>query len=379
MTRKCSRWALVSWALLAVVSSPAHCASPYRFWANGPSTSPDYFPIGVWLQDPLHAERYRSLGVNLYVGLWNGPTATQLSALRAAGMQAIATQNALALADGGDTIIGWMHDDEPDNAQPDEKYHEIRRADPTRPVWLNLGRGVGWDGWFGRGPRTNHPEDYPEYLKGADIASFDIYPGASKEVAIKNQFWRVPYGVDRLKRWSRPGTPVWAFIETGNITGHGSATPAQVRATTWAAIASGATGITYFVHQFAPSRTDRRLLGDAAMLESVTATNQMISNLARVLNSPTIDGARVERSAARPQLQLMRKDHGGNIYLFAVNLGGGASDVAIQVDGAAWELDAEVVGEGRSARLSAGKLTDHFSPYAVHIYKVAPPAAGARN
>ncbi len=61
------------------------------------------------------------------------------------------------------TIVGWMHGDEPDNAQelpggkgygppmPPAKivaeYEAIRKADPTRPVMLNLGQGVAWDGW----------------------------------------------------------------------------------------------------------------------------------------------------------------------------------------------------------------------------------------
>jgi hypothetical protein len=91
--------------------------------------------------------------------------------------------------------------DEPDNAQPlgkgygppvlpakiVEDYKRFRKADPSRPVLLNLGQGVAWDRYAGRGTRTNHPEDYPEYVKGCDIASFDIYPACHehREVAGK--------------------------------------------------------------------------------------------------------------------------------------------------------------------------------------------------
>src|SRR6187200_43199 len=57
-----------------------------------------------------------------------------------------------------------------------EDYQKIRANDPSRPVFLNLGQGVAWDNYIGRGVRRNHPEDYPEYVKGADIVSFDIYP-----------------------------------------------------------------------------------------------------------------------------------------------------------------------------------------------------------
>ena len=96
-----------------------------------------------------------------------------------------------------------MHGDEPDNAQslgegkgygppilPEkivESYERIRAADPTRPVLLNLGQGVAWDGYYGRGVRTNHPEDYPEYVKGCDIASFDIYPVAHDNAADRRE------------------------------------------------------------------------------------------------------------------------------------------------------------------------------------------------
>ena len=43
--------------------------SPYANWSNGPSSDPDYFPIGVWFQDPKNAVGYRAAGINLYVSL----------------------------------------------------------------------------------------------------------------------------------------------------------------------------------------------------------------------------------------------------------------------------------------------------------------------
>ncbi|MGC9327357.1 MAG: hypothetical protein ACP5I1_06965, partial [Candidatus Hinthialibacter sp.] len=90
----------------------------YEAWKNGPPKSPDYFPIAVWLQNPSNAQKYKAIGINLYVGLWKGPTKEQLSVLKDAGMQVICHQNAFGLSQKDDpTIIGWMHDDEPDNAQ----------------------------------------------------------------------------------------------------------------------------------------------------------------------------------------------------------------------------------------------------------------------
>src|SRR3546814_11235955 len=103
-------------------------------------------------------------------------------------MRVICQQNETVLRYPDDTLItGWLQDDEPDNAQPlsDGKgygppihpgqvisnYESLREKDSSRPVLLNLGQGVAWDNWHGRGSRTNHPEDYPGYAKGGDIIS----------------------------------------------------------------------------------------------------------------------------------------------------------------------------------------------------------------
>jgi hypothetical protein len=150
-------------------------------FARGLPREPGFFPIAVWLQAPTNAERYRAIGVNTYVGLWRGPTDEQLDSLDKAGIRLICGQDERSLRyKDRPTIVGWMQGDEPDNAQslgqgkgyvppilPSrivEGYEKIREADPDRPVLLNLGQGVAWDGYYGRGVRTNHPEDYREYI-----------------------------------------------------------------------------------------------------------------------------------------------------------------------------------------------------------------------
>jgi len=110
-----------------------------------------------------------------------------------------------------------MHGDEPDNAQSlgqgkgygppilpkkiTDDYYKIQQADPTRPVILNLGQGVAWDGYYGRGVRTNHPEDYPEYIKGCDIASFDIYPAARAGRKKRGSNWREQNNYRKRRRF----------------------------------------------------------------------------------------------------------------------------------------------------------------------------------
>jgi hypothetical protein len=223
----------------------------YRRWQNGPAGEAAAFPIAVWLQDPRNAPKYRELGVNLYIGLWQGPTERQIAELKRHRMPVICEQNEFALKHLDEKIIvGWMHGDEPDNAQslPDGKgygppippetivrdYRNIRANDPSRPVIVNLGQGVAWDGWYGRGVRTGHPEDYAEYVRGGDIVSFDIYPAVHDHRAVAGNLWYVARGVERLRRWAGPERIAWNCIECTRIGNPATKpTPRQVKAEVW--------------------------------------------------------------------------------------------------------------------------------------------------
>lgn len=281
----------------------------YARWRHGPPGDAGFFPIAVWLQSPHNAPKYQALGVNLYIGLWNGPTEQQIAELARHGMPVICEQNKYALKHLDEkTIVGWMHGDEPDNAQSLGKgkgygppippatiaadYQRIKAADPTRPVVLNLGQGVAWDGWHGRGVRTNHPEDYPEYVRGGDVLSFDIYPAVHDRPAVAGKFWYVAQGTDRLRRWTPPENPVWSCIECTRISNlKTKPTPAQVKAEVWMALIHGARGLIYFCHQFQPRFIEAGLLADAEMCESIASINRQIHTLAAVINSPALDTA----------------------------------------------------------------------------------------
>ena len=92
--------------------------SGYSKWKNGPPADKSFFPIAVWLQDPRNAAKYKAAGINLYIGLWEGPTDDQLAALKAAKMPVICSQNEVGLKHKDDpTIVAWMHGDESDYAQ----------------------------------------------------------------------------------------------------------------------------------------------------------------------------------------------------------------------------------------------------------------------
>ncbi len=376
----------------------------YQQWENGLPSDPSFFPIAVWLQAPKNAERFRKAGINLYVGLWKGPTEEQLRALKAAGMPAICAQNEAGLSsENADVIVGWMHGDEPDNAQPrrDGKgygppilpsaivagYQRIRQRDSSRPVLLNLGQGVAFDQYIGRGVRRNHPEDYPEYIQGCDIVSFDIYPAVHRndEVAGKLEF--VPKGVERLRRWSNDEKIVWNCIECSRISNTKvKPTPHQIRAEVWMSLIHGSRGLIYFVHQFEPSFKEATLLDDSELLPAVTAINQQIHELAPVLNSPTVDDAvRITSSDPEANIAAMVKHHDRARYVFAVNMRNRDTQATIELlrpasstpessdpESSAPESSgkAQVLGEDRTLEIRDGRFVDEFEAYDVHLYRL---------
>jgi hypothetical protein len=377
--------------LLSVINAGLGANAPanlYAQWENGPSHSADFFPIAVWLQNPRNAKKYKQAGINTYVGLWRGPTEEQLAELKNAGMKVICHQNRTALKHADDpTIIGWMHGDEPDNAQSlgqgkgygppilpkkiIDDYYKIRQTDPTRPVLLNLGQGVAWDGYYGRGVRTNHPEDYPEYIKGCDIASFDIYPAVHDKSEVAGKLWYVANGVERLTKWAEGEKIVWNCIECTRISNPNTkATPHQVKCEVWMSIIHGSMGLIYFVHEWQPKFNESALLSDAEMLSAVTAINRQINELAPVLNSPTIEAiASVSSSNEAVPIAMMAKKHDDTTYLFAVGMRGDTTTATFTFQQPGSYKTIEVIGENRTIPMKDGVFKDNFEAWNVHLYK----------
>ena len=394
----------IAWCPAAVLPAQAREEAAgqgaYARWRHGPPGDAGFFPIAVWLQSPHNAPKYRALGVNLYIGLWNGPTEQQIAELARHGMPVICEQNRYALKHLDEkTIVGWMHGDEPDNAQSlgREKgygppvppatiaadYRRIKAADPTRPVVLNLGQGVAWDGWHGRGVRTNHPEDYPEYVRGGDVVSFDIYPAVHDKPAVAGKLWYVARGVERLGRWAGKDRIVWNCIEcTGISNPKTRPTPQQVKAEVWMSIVHGSQGIIYFCHQFQPRFIEAGLLADEEMARTVGAINREIHALAPAINSPSVpDGVAVAvsppevpddmaRLLGRRGIAVSLKKHQGKVYLFAVRMAASPAKGEFEVKGLAGEATVRVLGENRALKARAGRFEDDFGPNAVHLYAV---------
>jgi len=385
--------------------------SPYVKWEKGPSPDAGFFPIAVWAQNPTNAKKYKAAGINTYVSLYRGPTDQQLAQLQEAGMKVVCHQNPTGLKHINDaTIIGWMHGDEPDNAKDMERhwkdvsrikeawpdapektfeewgkwgppippkftqksYAKVKAADPSRPVFLNLGQGVAYDNYKGRGIRSRHLEDYPEYIKGCDIASFDIYPVVHGKEEVSGKLWYVPQGVKRLKVWAKDKI-VWNCIECTRISNAElkKATPHQVKCEVWMAIVHGSMGLVYFVHEWQPKFNEAALLDDPQMLAAVTAINRQVTELAPVLNSSTVTGtACVASSNEDVPIALMMKKYKDAVYVFAVGMREGSTDAIFTLGGIEGQKQVEVIGEKRTIESINGVFRDKFEPWDVNIYRI---------
>ncbi|HEX8040266.1 MAG TPA: hypothetical protein VF490_14005 [Chryseosolibacter sp.] len=358
---------------------------------DNPGLASDFFPIAVWAQNPANAAAYKENGINLFVGIPRGLNEENLDYLRKADMKVIAHQNDFGLAHLQEGLIyGWMHGDEPDNAQRSKTgkgwdpcrdpeviitdYEKIKQNDPSRPVYLNVGRGVAYTNWVGRGACRGKTDMYKVsengYLKGADIVSFDIYPVNSGEADARGQLWYVAKGIDNLQAWTGYRKPAWCWIETTQISAKAERkpTPAEVRSEVWMALIHGAKGIGYFCHSFGDKTDDAALLHDPEMIRGVKAINAEVTSLARVLNSPDTSGyATVECDDPTIPVDVLTKEDGKSSYIFAIGMREGATTATFTVKHG---KKVEVIGENRTIRIKNHRFTDAFSSYGVHLYRV---------
>ncbi len=368
-------------------------ATPSQGFINGIyGSDPNFFPITVWQQQPeYYAQQYKDIGINIFSGLDDGPSEERLSLLKKAGLGVTLSQQKSALnsfPQYSSLYLGWQKYDEPDNAQGNASvpcisstevintYNEFKAADPARPVIINFGQAVANPNALDRGytcyGQNQGPGEYTytSYAKGADILSFDVYPA--------NHGYPITYvadGVDNLKKWVGTSKPIWAFIETTQIEADQSKpTPEQVKAEVWLALTHGASGIQYFVHVFTPTYMNTGLLVDGPMSTAVHNINSQISNLAPVLNSPTIDnGASVSATA---RIDHVVKKSNNQTYLFAVSPNSGNVNATFTVAGQGSGTVA-VIDENRTIAMTNGSFTDSFAGYGVHLYQISSTSPGA--
>ena len=384
---------------LATSTAQAVYTNPYAQWSNGPSTDPGYFPLAVWLQDASSsATQWKAANVNLFVGQWQGPTTAQLDALQAADMPAIVEMNGNAvdaasrtLSDGSPLVVGWMQQDEPDNAQwtgsawgppvptstIQNVYANIKAFDTTRPVYLGLSQGLGWDSqtWIGQGGNIVPSVHYPAYLAGTDIMSMDIYPMDCARSQVCGDAWRPAKGVDGLYQYGGPNKTAWNALETGDVAANGlKATVDEMRMEAWSSIIHGSKGIIWFIHGKSNTKNfDHQALlrpENAAHLAGFTTLNAEILSLASVINSESFNSeVIVQSSNAGVPVDTMVKHHNGLTYLFATGMRDNATTATFSFAGLG-DGTVEVINEDRSLAMTGGQFSDPFGGFDTHLYRI---------
>lgn len=363
---------------------PWYGGSPYyRRWPNAPVSGPDSWMVSVWLQNPVNAARFRDAGINLFVGLWNGPTDDQLATLARAAMPVITQQTGVWKTHTGDpTARGWLLPDQPDNAQlqtngsygpcipPSEAittYQTMVQNDPSRPAFLELGRGIVEPNWVGRGSAcTGHPEQYADYVRAADMLGVVLYPidaGLPLEL--------VATGIEQARTWSQDEKPVIAIVQASLIGEQRRPTPAQIRAQVWMSIVHRAAGIEYYCHQQRPTVVETDCLDDAPSLAALRQINAQLRDLAPVLDTlPIANGVTVSSSDPSLPVDTLLKRYAGATYLFAAAMREGNPRATFQLHRLPPAAQADVLGENRSIAVANGTFQDDFTSYGVHLYRL---------
>jgi hypothetical protein len=368
----------------------------YSRFSNPLPSDPNFFPLGVWFESVVdsNADLDKDAGLNLYIVLTadSNPSLVQRNGMRAVLQQSEWRTNQTAI--NSPAVAGWEMFDEVDMQQgPGQGYATLKSIlaqlpNDGRMRYNNYGKGVMF--W-----ETDAQAE--RFVNGfAHVVSNDIYwftdpnvHGASEGGRLLNggrpltptQTRRAAnygYTVDRMRALDAMDgrrKPIWNAVEVGWPAGETAAQgaraiePAEIKAAVWHSIIAGARGIIYFNHSFGGPHRSHHCLREpayAAVRAAVKSTNQLITQLAPVLNAPFADGF----DSASSSVRTMAKYHDGKYYVFAgsrENIASMATFSLLGVDSGT----ATVISENRSIPISNGRFLDSFADgNAVHIYRI---------
>ena len=365
----------------------------YGQFANGLPSDPGYFPLGVWFEsvvDQGNVNLDKDVGLNLYVVLTAN---SNLSLVQRNGMKAILQEEWRTNQSAINTsaVVGWMLADEVDMTQgPGAGYTVLKNTlaqlpNDRRMRYSNYGKGVMF--WEPDAQAERFVSDFQQ------VVSNDIYWFTDPNVSNRAEGGKLLNGgrpltpvqtrrasnygltVDRMRFLAKGQKPIWNFVEVGwpasetEAQGTRAIQPAEIRAAVWHSIIAGARGIIYFNNSFGgpnPSQHCLREPAYAAVRATVKSTNQLITQLAPVLNAPFADGF----LTAGPSVRAMAKFHESKYYVFAGSKETVASTAMFSLLGVD-NGTATVIGENRTIPISNGRFSDGFEDgNAIHIYRM---------
>lgn len=358
-----------------------------------------FLPIMSWVQHANTYKNLRELGFNTFVGTSSKMDAKQhCEAAGAAGGYAVPSfgqdgQGAIGHA----ALLGWIHGDEPDmpgktgepRTKPEEvvaHYQLIKAADKSRPVL------VTFTGAFTKQERSKYDEAaqkklYSGFVKGCDVAGFDIYPIYGSGHA-SHLNWPA-YGVEQLREFAGPRRPVYAWIETSKgsrwmtYEKQPDVLPKHTRFEVWGALISGATAYGYFTHAWRPDF--KEFAPTAEMQAEMKRLNAQVTRLAPAILAPRAKAAVAMTLEGGFECAFKATELEGTLHIFAQNrdLGPNAEKLGqfapvfpreakatVTVAGLKAGTRIEVVDEKRTLTAGDGKFTDDFGGLAEHVYAI---------
>ncbi len=387
-------------------------ADRYKQWSNGPNPTgdPNTIPTTVYNQwagrtygGLPNGTNFKALGIDYDIAVPHS-VSLQIQSIADTDWRAVATATShidRSVLDGVDFALNdprgqyvkayWL-DDESDmnqvNYGPNSRYaplgeeafgNDVRAADPTRPTYVNYGKGMAIDFWSGYSmiQTGSYATDMEHYCNAGDIVSSDYYGNIDhNEPSDYHGSWTYGQAIKNMQRYCHPDKILWGFVDTNaaNSDVDLQSTPDQVEESVWSMLIQGATGIQYFAHQFYPTFVEDALLYDAPMKARVAVINSKIQSYAKQLNAPTDKyGAAGWSSIAGVPLKTMMKHADGSTYVFAQASGSPTHNNSAAVTGTiatnTTATMATVLEENRTVPIVNGLITDEFDPYQVHIYK----------
>lgn len=380
------------------------------------------FTFGVWMQDPgtiyngkTNAQNYKDIGINTFLGLWAWPSehnmysgyaVDAMQALKDAGLIVYAGNDQAAVdwinarPEFADTIAGYILGDEPDmnkvNGAPGDQPDAwkaagdaLHAADPTRGIYANFGKGFALDPWAGYhvSPGSTRADDFAKYVSPLSVISSDFYGITDPwEGVAEHGVWTYGRAVQNTINYAG-NRPVWGLVEASapwrddenagpnRHQMYERMPPSLVMPIVWNMVVHGAQGIVYFCHDFSSSGLGYyAALREPGMPQAMMAANESVMAFGAVLKTASVPGTTVTTNGAVSVVALTKRFN-GSTYIFAMGHGnstyrhGLAVDAEITVSGETGSKSVEVLNGSRTITMTNGRISDHFEPYQLHIYK----------
>ncbi|MBL7978114.1 MAG: discoidin domain-containing protein [Bacteroidetes Order II. Incertae sedis bacterium] len=242
-------------------------------------------------------------------------------------------------------LLGWYIADEPSAVQIppeplEELYEFIKSIDPYHPVSIVFNE-------------VNKPI---EYAAAMDIVMADPYPIPNQPITQVRDF------ADKLIRDFRYQKPVWMVPQSfgGGEWWQREPTRQELRAMTYLALISGATGIQYFIRHGLngfPKSTDVWSEAGAVAREVMELTPFLLSDLAPA-----------EVATQDPQLAIRTIRHQGKWLVLVVNLENKPKNMRIRIPQIMWNGKAKVLFAHREVVFQDAVLEDMIDAYGTRVY-----------